>query len=279
MKLSIITINLNNVEGLRRTMESVFCQTSNEFEYIVVDGDSVDGSKDIIYQFDNKNKHSFKWLSEKDNGIYQAMNKGIQMATGDFIQFLNSGDFLVATDVTERMLKAIPEGCNIFYGNMLKKLPKRIYHDRGFAGRKPTMLDFYSGTLNHSPAYIRRSLFKMFGLYDESLKIVSDWKWYLQVIGLNGIVPVYKDIDVTFFDMNGISTINSDLDQNERKQVLLEILPASVLTDYEQWFQIIDQIVRINRYGLTRKVFWLVERLLFKLEKWFGYKTPYNKEY
>jgi len=111
---------------------------------------------------------------------------------------------------------------------MLKALHKKIIRDRGFAGRIPTMIDFYTGTLNHSSAYIKRSLFETYGLYDESLKIVSDWKWYLQVIALNGIIPVYKDIDVTVFDMTGISTMNSTLEKEERKKVLLEILSPSV---------------------------------------------------
>ena len=152
---------------------------------------------------------------------------------------------------------------------MLKPLPKRIHRDRGFAGRIPTILDFYIGTLNHSSAYIKRSLFDTYGLYDESLKIVSDWKWYLQVIALNGVIPIYKDIDVTIFDMTGISTVNSRLDKEERLQVLSGILPISVLKDYESWAFPIEQMKRINRYLITRKMFWIVERVLYKWEKWF----------
>jgi len=272
MKLSIITINYNNKDGLLRTMESVLGQTSKDFEYIVVDGDSTDESKKIIDRYDSVQSHPFKWISEKDNGIYQAMNKGIQLATGDFIQFLNSGDTLVAQDVTKKMLDVIPDNCNIFYGNMLKQLPKRIIRDKGFEGRVPTMMDFFTGTLNHSPAYIKRSLFETYGLYDESLKIVSDWKWYLQVIVLNGVIPFYKDLDVTFFDMNGISNTNCQLEKTERKLVLSEILPVSVLADYEYLAYHGDQIKRINRYMLTRKGLWFVERAIFKYEKWFRNK-------
>ena len=272
MKLSIITINYNNLEGLLRTMESVFGQTSDDFEYIVVDGDSIDGSKEIIARSESLPTHPFRWISEKDNGIYQAMNKGIKLASGDFVQFLNSGDTLVAQDVTKRMLEVIPDNCNIFYGNMLKQLPKRIFRDKGFEGRMPTMMDFYTGTLNHSPAYIKRSLFETYGLYDESLKIVSDWKWYLQVIGLNGIVPVYKNIDVTLFDMNGISNSNYDLIKSERKNVLENVLPLSVIKDYEQYEFSFDQIKRINRYWMSHICFFLLERILFKFEKWFRKK-------
>jgi glycosyltransferase involved in cell wall biosynthesis len=277
-KLTIVTINFNNVSGLKKTMNSVLSQSSLDFEYIVIDGNSHDGSIELIKQFNHSSLEHFSWISEPDSGIYNAMNKGIRMAKGEYIQFLNSGDTLAANDVTEKMLAYLfpsPQGervgvrSSILYGNMLKPLPKRIHRDRGFAGRIPTILDFYIGTLNHSSAYIKRSLFDTYGLYDESLKIVSDWKWYLQVIALNGVIPIYKDIDVTIFDMTGISTVNSRLDKEERLQVLSGILPISVLKDYESWAFPIEQMKRINRYWITRKMFWIVERVLYKWEKWF----------
>ena len=191
IRLTIVTINYNNVLGLEKTFKSILSQTSKDFEYIVVDGNSTDGSVELIKHSDISTIDCFYWISEPDLGIYNAMNKGIDMANGEYIQFLNSGDILASNDVTEKMLHSLPNDCNIFYGNMLKQLPKRILRDRGFAGHIPTMLDFYCGTLNHSPAYIKRSLFDTYGLYDESLKIVSDWKWYLQVVVLNGICLLY----------------------------------------------------------------------------------------
>lgn len=279
MKLSIITINYNNASGLSKTLESVFNQTFMNFEYIVIDGNSTDGSVELIKQYEDSSVENFSWISEPDTGIYNAMNKGIRMAKGEYVLFLNSGDMLASNDVTEKMLfelKVESEKLNdntnsipILYGNMMKQTPKRLLRDKGFAGRQPTMLDFYTGTLNHSPAYIKRSLFDTYGLYDETLKIVSDWKWYLQVIALSGVIPVYKDIDVTVFDMSGISTINISLDKEERLQVLSGILPRSVLKDYERWSFPIEQMMRINRYWITRKIFWLIERVLFKWDKCF----------
>lgn len=266
MRLSIITINLNNASGLRKTIESVVSQSSSDFEYIVIDGGSTDGSIEIIKEFADRITY---WVSEPDEGIYQAMNKGILQAKGEYCQFLNSGDWLVANDVIARMLHQMPV-CEIFYGNMLKPLSQGSIRDRGFAGRKPTMHDFYVGTLNHSPAFISRSLFKIYGLYDEKLKIVSDWKWYLDVIILKGIVPAYINIDVVVFDMKGISNSNSVLDKFERNQVLTKLLPASVLEDYKLWTSPVEQLMRINRYIWTRKLFWLVDRILFKWEKIFS---------
>lgn len=96
MKLSIITINYNNREGLRKTIESVVAQTTREFEYIVIDGGSTDGSVDVIKEFSDYIDY---WVSEPDKGIYNAMNKGVKVAHGDYCQFLNSGDWLYDSNV------------------------------------------------------------------------------------------------------------------------------------------------------------------------------------
>lgn len=274
LKLSIITINRNNAEGLRKTMESVLLQTSKEFEYIVVDGASTDNSVEIIQGFIQSTNQYINFISEPDTGIYNAMNKGIRLAKGDSIQFLNSGDLLVAPDVTERMLSNLPD-CAICYGNMLKVLTDGTF----FYNKKIpniSMLTFYCGSINHSSTYIRRSLFDKYGPYDESLKIVSDWKFYLIAIGLHNETIEYLDIDVTYFDMNGISNTNSSLDKAERLQVLKETLPAAIFADYEKYATSILQMKRINRYKLTKWIVWFIERVLFKIEKW---ETKRKKEH
>ncbi len=111
MKLSIITINRNNEPGLEKTMQSVAAQSSKAFEYVVVDGASTDGSVEVIQRYEQQ-LANLKWVSDPDSGIYNAMNKGIGMATGDYIQILNSGDSLAADDVVERMFSALAETGN-----------------------------------------------------------------------------------------------------------------------------------------------------------------------
>ena len=227
MRLSIITINRNNVVGLEKTMQSVASQSFKELEYIVVDGASTDGSVEVIQRLESQFAH-LKWISEPDLGIYNAMNKGIRMASGDYIQILNSGDCLAADDVTEQMLSKLEKAGNpsILYGNMVKCFPDgHTLVDKSFEGREITRFDMFNGTLNHSPAYICRSLFEKYGYYDEELKIVSDWKWYLQAITLYGEKPHYIDLDVTLFDMTGISETNKELLKKERKQVLEQLFP------------------------------------------------------
>ena len=270
MTLTIITINRNNAAGLEKTMRSVVSQTCKDFEYVVIDGASTDQSVDVIRGLEVSFGSRLKWISEPDNGIYSAMNKGIGLASGDYLQFLNSGDCLTSEDITERMMRALDENTfpPILYGNMLKDMPAgKVMRDRCFAGKDITFLGFYTGTLNHSPAYIKKDLFKEFGLYDESLKIVSDWKWYLQVIILGGVKPVYTDIDVTLFDMNGISETNKSLDKAERRKVLKELIPFTILADYDNWSFPISQMRRLKRHPWAYQVVWFLERCLFKLEK------------
>lgn len=269
MILSVITINRDNASGLEKTMQSVLNQTCTDFEYVVVDGSSSDGSVEVIQQF-KKFGEQIRWISEPDTGIYNAMNKGIRMASGEYVQFLNSGDCLASDDVTERMLNELEknEYPSIQYGNMLKAMPDgKVLKDRSFAGQNISLLGFYTGTLNHSPAYIRKDLFDKYGLYDESLKIVSDWKWFLQAIIFGDEKPVYTDIDVTLFDMNGISETNKALDQKERKKVLNSLISPSILTDYEQWSFTIQQMKRLKRHPWAYKLVWFIERCLFKVEK------------
>ena len=269
MKLSIITINRNNTAGLDKTMRSVATQTFKEFEYIVIDGASTDGSVEVIKNLEASFSH-LRWVSEPDSGIYNAMNKGLRMASGDYIQILNSGDCLAADAVTDRMLAELERHSfpSIFYGNMVKCFPDgRKMCDKGFVGQEITLLGMFTGTLNHNPVYIRRDLFEKYGYYDESLKIVSDWKWYLQAIILGNVRPQYVDMDVTLFDMTGISETNKDLDKEERKRVLEQLFPKNILADYERYAFPIEQVKRLQRHPWAYRIVWFLERCLFKMEK------------
>lgn len=276
MKLTIVTINRNNLAGLQRTLQSVQAQTCTDFEHVVIDGASTDGSAQLVADYAAHAPYAVRWLSEPDSGIYNAMNKGIGMATGDYIEILNSGDALASADVVERMFAALaarnyPE---IMYGNMLKTSDwQHFRRDRcgdSSLYTPQSFLYFYCGTLNHDCAYIRRSLFERFGLYNEQMRICSDWEWYIRAIVLGGVQPVYVNIDVTHFDMNGISESgrkNADIIARERREYLEKIVPASVLWDYDHYAFPMDQYRRLRRHHLW-SVVWFVERVVFKLEKW-----------
>lgn len=267
-RLSIITINYNNAAGLQKTIESVVAQTSADFEYIVIDGGSTDGSTEVIRRYEDKITY---WVSEPDRGIYHAMNKGILQATGEYCHFLNSGDYLVDKDVTERMLDQMPE-CSILYGNKIREINGKLVTEKSYAGRPITLLDMYRSTIFHASAYIKRSLFDQYGLYDESLKMVSDWKFYLITVGLHNESAVYRDIDVVWFDTKGISSTDTALDQRERAQVLQQVLPKSILLDYQEFALNVVIIRRLKRNKLVWFLTLNLYRVLFNLDKFMAGK-------
>lgn len=289
MKLSIVTVNYNDAEGLRKTLASVASQTYSNIEHVIVDAASADGSVDVIKDYAATSKHTVIWSSEKDKGIYNGMNKGIKRATGDYIQILNSGDVLAASDVTERMINTLNSlnvnslndkiEIPILYGNMIRdfgngKLSKDVCLGERVKCRELkaqevewTMDDFIKGTVNHDPTYIHRSLYEKYGLYDENLKICSDWKWFVNAVVFGGEKLYYVPIDVTIFDTTGISETNLEFREKERHAELEKMLPAAILKDYDNYHFPIAQMKRLKKHHLWGVVYFL-ERVLFKLEKW-----------
>lgn len=253
---------------MRKTIESVVAQTSPDIEYLVIDGGSTDGSVAVMEEFKNRIDYH---VSEPDRGIYDAMNKGIARATGTYCQFLNSGDYLVSDDVTERMLANIPD-CSFLYGNKIRMTNGKPQTYKSYAGRQITLLDMCRGTFFHATAYIRKTMFDKYGLYDESFKIVSDWKFFLIAIGLNNESVVYKDIDMVWFDPFGLSSTNLELDQNERQLVLEQTLPANLLPDYKEFGRDATIIRRLRRNDLAWFVVINIYRLLFRVDKYFARK-------
>ena len=271
MILSIITINRNNAQGLQKTMQSVISQTDNDIEYIVVDGASTDESVDVIKRF--ATQRPVRWVSERDKGIYNAMNKGIGMAQGEYVMILNSGDYLASPQVVQQMGQALKANGqpDILYGNMIKIWPNGKTHRDRQLGEQFTLFDFYKGTLNPDGTYIRRRLFEQYGLFDEGLKICSDWAWFLKAVGMGGTKPVHVDIDTLYFDMTGVSESGERSRQtihDERQQVLRQTLPAPVLADYDRYCNDILIMRRLRRHPWAFKLVRFVERCLFKFEKW-----------
>jgi len=279
-KLSIVTINYNDAKGLRKTLASVAKQTYRDIEHVIVDAASSDGSVDVIKEYAEASKHTVIWSSEKDKGIYNGMNNGIQKATGGYIQILNSGDILASADVTERMMSALnDEKIGILYGNMIRdfcngKLIKDVCLGERVKSRELkaqevewTMDDFIKGTVNHDPTYIHRSLYEKYGLYDENLKICSDWKWFVNAVVFGGEKLYYVPIDVTIFDTTGISETDLEFREKERHAELEKMLPAAILKDYDNYHFPIAQMKRLKKYHLWGLVYF-IERVLFKLEKW-----------
>ena len=218
-KLSIITINYNNAEGLRKTMESVFAQTYRDFEYIIVDGASTDGSVDVIrasaLQAEGR---TFTWNSEPDGGIYEAMNKGLKMAHGEYVLMLNSGDYLVDEHVIERIMPEL-HTVDIIQGNVIEDLPDKCIRNRGYGRSELSFIDALGGYILHQAAFVRKSVHEQYGYYDESYRKNADTYFFINALAFENATFRYIDIDIANFDMTGISNqVDSEWQQIGRAE-------------------------------------------------------------
>jgi glycosyltransferase involved in cell wall biosynthesis len=250
-KLSIITINYNNLVGLKRTVESVVNQTWNEFEYILVDGGSTDGSAEYIRSQSDKIDY---WVSEPDKGIYNAMNKGIAKATGEYLLFLNSGDHFFNDIILEQNHKFLVEKDFVYFNlNFVDKANSKI-------GKYPEQLSFshfIHDTLPHPATFMKSSLFDKVGLFDESLKIVSDWKFFILALFKYNCSYIKVNEILTTYYLDGISSdlTNQKLIYEERQSVFN--------TDFKNYIEDINKLLELKTivYNLrkSKKIGWLVK--------------------
>jgi len=227
MKLSIITINYNNLEGLRRTFESVICQTWTDYEWLVIDGGSTDGSKEFI----EANQKAFSyWCSEPDKGVYNAMNKGIAKAKGEFLNFMNSGDSFYDADTLKNVFSETHE-VDIVYGNILRTYEKQKKNKIYSFG---PIVDIYSlcqCNIPHQAMFIRLEFHRKH-LYDENFGIMADWKnWCMAALG--GCTFKYIPIVVARYPMDGLSS-NQELFLRDYNRIRSEIIPKAVMLTVEE---------------------------------------------
>lgn len=258
MKYSIITINYNNRDGLRKTIESVINQSYRDYEYIIIDGGSDDGSREVIEEYADRISY---WVSEPDKGIYNAMNKGILKATGDYLNFMNSGDRFYDHCVLENVLPYLT--ADIVHG--------RLFYNSGrersvYLHEAPDMQHFLDNTLNHQSSFIARRLF-VDTLYDEHYKIVSDWKFFIEKLILQSCSFVSIPVKVGFFEEGGVSESNSTLDAKERQEVLEQMFPPRMVMTFKRFkgkeSPMLDLIPQFNKtYRLQNFIISIVKFIL-----------------
>lgn len=280
-RLSIITINKNNANGLIKTLRSIWNkQTFGDFEHIIIDGASNDNSVDIIKKYESKIAY---WISEPDKGIYNAMNKGIIKSKGEYLLFLNSGDWLEDDILAQVFKEHLVE--DIIYAD--------LYHYRntndiklGAYPKKLTLSFMLNYSLGHPSTFIKRELFKEM-LYDEKYRIISDWTFFVKQIILNNCTTKHLDLPVTYFDVHGISSDpkNGDLIMQERSDFFENGFPH-IISDFFYQDHIILQekciaqeralnIMSKNRVQLLLDSIWIQRKarqyikLLFVLKKLF----------
>ncbi|MDE6354471.1 MAG: glycosyltransferase [Prevotella sp.] len=224
-KLTIITINYNNLRGLQRTIPSILSQSYKEFEMIVVDGGSTDGSKEYIQSLPRIDQ----WVSEPDAGIYNAMNKAVGMAHGEYCIFMNSGDMFFSAMTLE---EAVPflKGADICTGATIYVGDDMAYR---FPAPEEITLDFMIRfALSHQATFSRTELLRRHP-FNESHKIVSDWEWSFEMWYKHGCTYQSMPCIIATYFLDGISSLNQDLSNAERKEVMMRLFGMEM---YEELF-------------------------------------------
>lgn len=263
MLLSIITVNLNNKRGLQKTIDSVVSQNCKDFEWIIIDGGSEDGSKDLIEAYSD---YITLWVSEKDLGIYDGMNKGILASKGDYILFLNSGDALSNNNILSNICSDINNVDIIVYDILLHSEEKEVVKDLAHLKNLSVVSFLFTATFPHQSTLIKRDLFSKIGLYDINYRFVADWIFFWKACIENNASYIYKEgCILAIYDLDGISTKNREKAQAERYSFLLSLYPKR-LYDYLRLSSKIDRDLEC-----TKRPFY---HFLFKSLMWVSNKFP-----
>lgn len=225
MKLSIITVNLNNIEGLQRTINSVITQSFKEYEWIIIDGGSTDGSRELIEQYADCFAY---WVSEPDKGIYNAMNKGVRMAKGEYIQFLNSGDWYWNDTVLEKAFSFHPTSeiayadFNFVEDNIVKKT--RRYPDI------LSLKEYLEHGICHNSSFFKKQIL-IDNPYNEDFFIASDIEIYIKAILENRSI-LHLPVVLIGYDITGISS-NYLLGQKESRKIRESLISPNIQKDLD----------------------------------------------
>jgi glycosyltransferase involved in cell wall biosynthesis len=200
--LTIITVCKDIAGDIVDTCESIVAQTFRNFEWIVVDGASTDGTLDVLERY---RRRIGILVSEPDRGVYHAMNKGVALARGEYLLFLNGGDYLAEDTVLERVF-AQKRAADILYGSWVCRRDDGFLYRCNVPPEEVITKSFFAyDILNHQSTFIKKALFEKFGLYDEQYRIMADWeKWIL--FSENGCRFVKLDFPVSVYRLNGMSS-------------------------------------------------------------------------
>ena len=259
--VSIVTVSYNAAATIEQTILSVLNQSYSNIEYIIIDGGSTDGTVDIIKKYSDKLAY---WVSEPDKGIYDAMNKGILKASGDWINFMNSGDFFISFNTVEKLIRNDYK-VKILYGNIIRCYDTNKIRATGITELFPSIFNFINDTIHHQSAFISKELFEKYGLYSTEYKLMSDWKFFFEVVALNKEPILYVNQDIAYFQMDGASTKNVDLYLMERRLYLQKLLGNDL---YENlWKLHLYETSLLSRISLDIKLFFKKNKIFTFLYK------------
>lgn len=244
-KITVVTVCYNAVKEIERTMLSVLNQTYPNVEYIIIDGKSTDGTVDVIKKYADRLAY---FVSEPDKGIYDAMNKGIEHASGEWINFLNAGDVYCSSSVLDTMNKNIDSDIRILRGNIFRVYPKMKVKSVGVTKQNPDIIDMFNGTFHHQACLIQTSLFHEIGLYSTEYRLVSDWKFFFDCVVLNKVKTKYVDITVALFDMTGASSVNTKKCTDESEHYLRHVYG-------DELYELLDELSIYRKSSIIKKYY------------------------
>lgn len=248
MKFSIITINLNNKIGLEKTIKSVISQTFKDYEFIIIDGNSTDGSKEVIEKYRSFISYS---ISEPDGGIYEAMNKGTSVSNGDYCNFLNSGDCYHDSTVLDHLSRMnqkadVLTGCH------------DLVFGRNVGEHGVTMLDLFRWSYNHQESFIRRELCIKHP-YDVEYRLAADRKFFIEVFVKDNCMLSFTKKLIVDVEPGGTSSRHLDECEREILHILHEFLPPRIFEDYVRFAKCDSSLLEVlpllsNTVGLQSLV-------------------------
>lgn len=258
MRYSVITINYNNKDGLRHTIKSVLGQNYGDYEYIIIDGGSTDGSVSVINEYADSITY---WVSEPDKGIYNAMNKGTNQATGDYLIFMNSGDSFHSPDVLNS-IKDYQE--DIICGKILRgnsQIPS------GHSKDTITFIDLMRDALPHQAMFIKKEIMNMYP-YDERYKVYADWKFCIEAIIIGNCSFRNIDVIVADYDLGGISANSNGRLRQDKDEIIKELFPPRIISDYKRLApiddELIDQSLLLTQTVKARKVIKVLAKCILR---------------
>jgi glycosyltransferase involved in cell wall biosynthesis len=251
LKISIVTPTHNSVKTISRTIESIISQNYSNIEYIVIDGDSIDGTQDLILKY--KDQINLKLVSEKDNGIYDAMNKGIKIATGDIIGILNSDDFYANNNIFNSILKEFEDSnVDIIYGDI-----SYFGNDTNKITRFWKVGEYKEGNLNngwvipHPALFLRKSVYDKCGYFNIDLKIAADYEFILRIL------KVYK-INIKYIPKTFVRMYNGGKSGKNFKQRI------------KGWVEL-RKSWAVNNLKIPK--FFIFRRILYKMSQYFFFRN------
>jgi glycosyltransferase involved in cell wall biosynthesis len=270
-KLSIITVNLNNKDGLIDTAQSVVAQTWIDYEWIIIDGGSTDGSVEIIKEYAGKTDKLVYWCSEPDGGIYQGMNKGIGKASGEYCWFLNSGDCAYKNTTLEEIF-ANEFDEDIVYGDIFVKHPSTIP-----AGiRRTNKVNVHSPVywiehpaIHHQGSFVKRDLFVKFGSYKTALRLASDAEFAMNAIFNNNATTKYINSVFVFYDNHGVSARSYFIYMQELKKIMKDMFQCLYILVYVQFICLRKPILMYNTFILRMQCFGIKKTTMYYINRLF----------